>query len=81
MSNEKSSRADALAQKIKSALDGKASGKVRVNASLTGSAADGWRGLEEAALGLKLDQSSLLALLVEHGSITLRAALKKVPRG
>lgn len=81
MSTEKNGRADALAKKIKVTLDGKASGRIRVICWLTGPGADAWRGLEESAAGLGLDQSALLALLVEYGSITLRIALKKVPRG
>ena len=76
----KQGRADRLAAKIAATLDGKSSGSVKLQATLTGPAADAWRGIKEAAEGLKMDDTALLAVLLDAGTSTVRQALKKVPR-
>lgn len=62
------------------ALKGRASGSVRVTAHLTGPAADTWRCLREAADGLDIDDSMVLALLLTVGERTVTDALLIAPR-
>ena len=62
------------------ALKGRASGSVRISAHLTGTAADVWRGLHEAAVGLKVDDSLLVVMLLDSGAAAVRMALLDAPR-
>lgn len=62
------------------AMGGRASGAVQISARLTGSAADAWRGLHNAAEGLKVDDSLMLALLLIRGTTAVRKALLDAPR-
>lgn len=62
------------------ALRGRASGSVRISARLTGTAADLWRGLHEAATGLKVDNSLLVVMLLVSGAPAVRDALLDAPR-
>ncbi len=74
----KRSPSEVLVHRIEAALIGRASGVVRVDARLTGSVADAWRALRDAAQGLTLDDSALLSALILHGSSSVRATLRKI---
>ena len=62
------------------AMKGRASGSVRISAHLTGSSADAWRGLQQAAEGLTVDDSLMLTLLLIRGTTAVRKALLDAPR-
>lgn len=66
--------------KALAAMKGGASGSVRIHAHLTGPAADTWRGLREAAEGLDIDDSKVLAILLIRGAQEVRDALLNAPR-
>ncbi len=69
-----------LLKRLQIALAGKASRTVKISARLTGSAADAWTTLQEAAEGLNLSDSALVAVLVDHGFTAVLKALKQFPR-
>lgn len=77
---QKPTKAERLASQIASSLAGRAAGAVRIHARLTGPSADAWRAIRQASEGLDMDDTALLAALLQQGGTTLRAALKKVPR-
>lgn len=70
-----------LAEKIQASLAGKASAQVTVKATLTGPVAEVWAAIKKDADGLGMDDQAILAALLDAGGVTLRQALKAIPRG
>ena len=84
MADEKKTRqskTNRLAERIQTSLAGKASKPITVKATLTGTAAEVWVGLQKEAEGLGMTDQALLAALLDAGGVYLQKALKAIPRG
>lgn len=77
---QQKTRSNRLAQKIQASLAGKASAQVTVRATLTGPAAEVWAAIKADGKELGMDDQALLAALLDAGGVTLRKALKAIPR-
>jgi hypothetical protein len=69
-----------LATKIQANLAGKASQQITVKATLTGTAAEVWAAIQRDGEGLGLDDKAILVALLDAGGVTLRKALREIPR-
>lgn len=84
MADEKKTRqtkTNRLAERIQTNLAGKASKPITVKATLTGTAAEVWVGIQKEAEGLDMNDQALLAALLDAGGVYLQKALKAIPRG
>lgn len=81
METEQKTKSSRLAQKIQATLAGKASKQVTVRATLTGQASEAWTAIKGDAEGLGMDDLALVVALLDAGGVTLRKALRAIPRG
>jgi len=69
-----------LREKIQKNMAGQAAPPITMKLKLTGTDADNWRAIQDAAEGLGMDNTGLLSVLLMYGTNTVRAALKNMPR-
>jgi hypothetical protein len=77
---EATTRTNRLAQRIQASLAGRASKQVTVRGTLTGPAAEMWAALREEGKALGMEDTAILAALLDAGGVTLRKALRAIPR-
>jgi hypothetical protein len=67
-----------LRRKLKKAQEGSAAGTITLQIRLTGTLADGWRSLREAAEGMGLDDTGLLGHMMTLGVLRQVRTLQRL---